>query len=386
MEIYKLSLGIDYFKDEDYNFLKDRNQVSVHPNTKAKGQSNIPQGELFLKAKKGDLFYVCRSNQSVEFIGAFTEDDVVKNFSEEYESYTKDGWAIRNYKLLFDADSPRSYDQSHDRWWAPVNNSTFVKIPVEHHSEFEDKLLKPVFGKTLKDLSKRISNKINLMNYFDILKYKKQLILQGPPGTGKTYMAKKMAEELTNSRDDYKIIQFHPSYTYEDFVRGISAESNNGEVIYETKNKVFAEFAEKASKNLIDRKKKAEVVSKEEAIRKVIDLYTDDFVESDKPHYQLSGTRLVDIHDGKFIYKIKKGGDHKFSISIDEVTIGLLNNVSDYDSVKELNISQSTKSKYRSFINICDAIYKEYENKIEGIRNNLGVGAIESPERRSSVA
>ncbi|MCG8520982.1 MAG: AAA family ATPase, partial [Pseudomonadales bacterium] len=205
------------------------------------------------------------------------------------------------------------------------------------------------------------------------------------PGTGKTYMAKKMAEELTNSRDDYKIIQFHPSYTYEDFVRGISAESNNGEVIYETKNKVFAEFAEKASKNLIDSKKKAEVFSKEEAIRKVIDLYTDDFVESDKPHYQLSGTRLVDIHDGKFIYKIKKGGDHKFSISIDEVTIGLLNNVSDYDSVKELNISQSTKSKYRSFMNICDAIYKEYENKIEGIRNNLGVGAIESPERRNFV-
>lgn len=47
-----------------------------------------------------------------------------------------------------------------------------------------------------------------------------------------------------------KLIQFHPSYTYEDFVRGISVETTKNDMIkYETKNKVFAELSQKAHKN-----------------------------------------------------------------------------------------------------------------------------------------
>ena len=84
----------------------------------------------------------------------------------------------------------------------------------------------------------------------DLLQYKKQIILQGPPGTGKTYSAKKMAFELLggNIPDRYKLIQFHPSYTYEDFVRGIVSEiDENGNIFYQTKNKIIAEFAETAT-------------------------------------------------------------------------------------------------------------------------------------------
>lgn len=49
---------------------------------------------------------------------------------------------------------------------------------------------------------------------------------------------------------EYKIIQFHPAYSYEDFVRGISAKTNNsGQIYYEVENKVVAEFAKKALDN-----------------------------------------------------------------------------------------------------------------------------------------
>lgn len=89
-----------------------------------------------------------------------------------------------------------------------------------------------------------------------LLKYKKQIILQGPPGTGKTREAKLIAkemigvsdvEELTNHKQ-FKIVQFHPSYTYEDFVRGIVAKPNEeGDgVFYEAENKVLADFAQRA--------------------------------------------------------------------------------------------------------------------------------------------
>ena len=91
-----------------------------------------------------------------------------------------------------------------------------------------------------------------------LLKYKPQIILQGPPGTGKTREAKRIAKALlglgeNDSLEDnkqFKLIQFHPSYSYEDFVRGIVAKPNEEEdgIIYTAENKVLAEFAEKALK------------------------------------------------------------------------------------------------------------------------------------------
>ncbi|MFB7145810.1 AAA family ATPase [Agrobacterium deltaense] len=55
---------------------------------------------------------------------------------------------------------------------------------------------------------------------------KKNLVLQGPPGTGKTWLAKRLAYALIGSkdpkvtRDRLRVVQFHPSLSYEDFVRG----------------------------------------------------------------------------------------------------------------------------------------------------------------------
>ena len=93
-----------------------------------------------------------------------------------------------------------------------------------------------------------------------LLKYKLQIILQGPPGTGKTREAKRIARELLGlgendsleRNEQFKLIQFHPSYSYEDFVRGIVAKPNeegNG-IIYTAENKVLAEFANRAQKSL----------------------------------------------------------------------------------------------------------------------------------------
>jgi 5-methylcytosine-specific restriction protein B len=55
-----------------------------------------------------------------------------------------------------------------------------------------------------------------------LLERKKNIVLQGPPGTGKTWLARKLGFALVGRRDPSRVtsVQFQPSYSYEDFVRG----------------------------------------------------------------------------------------------------------------------------------------------------------------------
>jgi 5-methylcytosine-specific restriction endonuclease McrBC GTP-binding regulatory subunit McrB len=60
---------------------------------------------------------------------------------------------------------------------------------------------------------------------------------------------KKEQEENLSQLSRYKLVQFHPSYTYEDFVRGIVVNTDGPTAKYEVKDKTLALFAEEARKN-----------------------------------------------------------------------------------------------------------------------------------------
>jgi 5-methylcytosine-specific restriction protein B len=70
-----------------------------------------------------------------------------------------------------------------------------------------------------------------LQETIELLAEKRQVVFYGPPGTGKTFVAKRLAEHLAGV-DDVRLVQFHPSYSYEDFFEGfrprVSAEGQLG--------------------------------------------------------------------------------------------------------------------------------------------------------------
>lgn len=80
------------------------------------------------------------------------------------------------------------------------------------------------------------------------LESKKNLILQGPPGVGKTFIARKLAYALMKEKDDSRIgfVQFHQSYSYEDFVRGYRPLPDDGGS-FGLQDGVFFEFCVKAN-------------------------------------------------------------------------------------------------------------------------------------------
>ena len=67
------------------------------------------------------------------------------------------------------------------------------------------------------------------------LKRKWQVIFQGPPGTSKTYVAQELARWLAGGKERVTLVQFHPSYTYEDFVEGYRPHLENGQPTFALK-------------------------------------------------------------------------------------------------------------------------------------------------------
>jgi MoxR-like ATPase len=79
---------------------------------------------------------------------------------------------------------------------------------------------------------------------------KAQLVLYGPPGTGKTWIAERLARLLTEGdAERVEIVQFHPSYGYEDFIEGIRPTPEGARMTYPVVPGVFRQFCERAAKH-----------------------------------------------------------------------------------------------------------------------------------------
>lgn len=80
-----------------------------------------------------------------------------------------------------------------------------------------------------------------------LLRAKMNVILQGAPGVGKTYLAKRLAYSMMGVKDveRVKMVQFHQSYSYEDFIMGFRPSSSG----FELKKGVFYTFCKRAEED-----------------------------------------------------------------------------------------------------------------------------------------
>jgi len=92
-------------------------------------------------------------------------------------------------------------------------------------------------------------SKSRFKEMLDSLSRKKNVILQGPPGVGKTYISKRLAYLLIGEKAQSKVamVQFHQSYSYEDFIQGWRPQESGG---FERRNGAFYEFCRLAEQDM----------------------------------------------------------------------------------------------------------------------------------------
>jgi 5-methylcytosine-specific restriction protein B len=139
---------------------------------------------------------------------------------------------------------PQDYDWFCERWWGKSGNRTELpedanELGLKRPYSVADMLAEGVF-----------LEESELRQVLDRLQSKKNLILQGPPGVGKTFVARKLAYALMEECDDERVemVQFHQSYSYEDFVRGYRPLPDQAGT-FGLQDGVFFEFCARANQD-----------------------------------------------------------------------------------------------------------------------------------------
>ncbi len=136
--------------------------------------------------------------------------------------------------ILFDGLKPL-WGAKHSSTSNPVSSTAVETLPAQgltmlhrlNQNQVVQKIHAPRGGKEGKNW---------VADTLAVLENRKQIIFYGPPGTGKTFIAQALvdsyepedpAEELPGSH--FEIVQFHPSYTYEDFFEGYRPSTTSPE-------------------------------------------------------------------------------------------------------------------------------------------------------------
>lgn len=333
--IWKVSHSPNSINTEQRMWLEENSLLAVHKNT---GNGSVP---CFEQMSKGDIVSLGYGNQVVKIV------KVISDIETQADSPLGNDWLLRSYETIKGLPAPIKYKGKHKRW-SPRFNGTSWEVPKNEYCMFEEEILQPYYKLTLKDLgfdASQISKPTNLSSSVEVMNtVSLNQILYGPPGTGKTYhsiqAAVKAAEpemfsalgidessgttpeqraKLTGLYKELydegriRFVTFHQSYGYEEFVEGLKASSDDGNISYDVEDGVFKAISIQAEK--FSKPKEAE---SNYSFEKAWQVFTEKLSEEEFVEVQMSKTsfKVLDFNDSRIFFEKKSGSqDHTLSIS-----------------------------------------------------------------------
>ena len=231
-------------------------------------------GSYYNSNKSFELAYIIRFLEKyLEIGGTGKEIEILKNELGNSIKINEKEKIASIYNALLHLFKPENYmpiiSNTHKQNIVAAFESKYYKTDTDDNVDDIDEKLKRIKDGLEKDLKSKIELKEKNIFYDDsVIKIwsggidfeSKNIILYGAPGTGKTYQTKQTIEarKLIEENHEYKIVQFHPSYSYEDFMDGVKPTGiENGVMKFELKNGVFKQMCIDAFKDLEKNKENA---------------------------------------------------------------------------------------------------------------------------------
>ena len=236
-----LNANPKYWKIEDFEIGQEQSYTTY--NEKGNKRSRF---EYFQASKPGDLIIGYESSPTKKVVAVFEvtkgvhidEDDGEEKLSFTILKFLPDQISWEELKMMPELESCEVLRNNQGSLFKLQKKEYDAIVNRDVNSQHEEYVL----SDALKEL---FVSGAELDKIIKSLNYKKNIILQGPPGTGKTFMAKRLAHLLLEEKDHTKIemIQFHQSYSYEDFIQGYRPMDDG---TFKLENGVFYRFCKKA--------------------------------------------------------------------------------------------------------------------------------------------
>ena len=196
------------------------------------------------KIQKGDIIFVKKGRN--EIIGkGIVESDYEYDHTKDYPHIRKVKWInVGNWNYdseYFDRGLPLKTLTDLSDYKGVIDKLNLLIGYDEDEPEETSQYPEYSIKKFLKEVYIDEKDYFTLVN---LLKNKKNLIIQGAPGVGKTFMAKRLAYSIIGEKNMSRVmmVQFHQSYSYEDFIMGFRPTKDG----FELKNGTFYTFCKKA--------------------------------------------------------------------------------------------------------------------------------------------